>query len=89
MSRVPVTSAVRFAIRRRFHPMQRAGWNTARGASTISQTALGLGLMGLGTLLRRQNRGTLLYRQVVKPGQSLHVKAFSGDRLVGDTTVGN
>lgn len=89
MTSRPTASMVQMAVLRRLHPIQRIGWITARRSSTFGRTALGVALFGIGTIAKRQSRRKVLYRQVLTPGESVRIKVFSGDTLIGDSTVGS
>lgn len=82
-----MTTTLRYQLRRRwwgrFHRLVRIGWFTARnnprGSST--QTYIGLGLMGLGLVLRRRKK-EVLYSEVMGNGQEFRIKVTQGNRTI-------
>jgi len=74
---------------KRFHPLVRIGWITATAGRTrpATQTAIGLGLMGAGLLLRRSHRSQPIYTHVSEPGETVRIRVFQGAHAVGEAEV--
>lgn len=80
---------VRLSIRRRFHPLTRIGYNTARTSSSNAQTYFGLTLIGLGWFLKRSKKQSLLYAVDVKRGKTVELHVLRGTSVLAETTVVN
>jgi len=81
---VPVGFVARRWWWRRFHPITRIGWNLAtmgRTRPTI-QTIIGFGLVGVGLVVKRKSRKTMLYRGTIEPGAGTHIKVYRGDEAI-------
>ncbi len=84
-----------FLVRRwwwkRFHPLVRIGWTaaTAGRRRPVSQTAIGLGLMGAGVMLRRSKSNAPIYTHVVDPGQTVRIRVYRGDNVASEAIVRN
>ena len=84
-----------FLVRRwwwkRFHPLVRVGWMTATAGRRRppAQTAIGLGLMGAGVVLRRTRSNEPIYTHVVDPGQMVHIRVYRGGSVASEAIVRN
>jgi len=76
---------------RRFHPLARIGWITATAGRRrpVTQTAIGLGLMGAGVMLRRNRSVTPIYTHVVDAGQTVRIDVYRGDNAASRAIVHN
>jgi len=88
---VHVSYALRRSWWRRFHPLVRAGWYAATMGQTrpTSQTALGIGMMAAGILLRRSQkaRKTPIYVHTVSPGETTRIRVYRGTSAPSEVTV--
>lgn len=90
-----MTTSVQPSIRRwwlrRLPPLSRIGWRLATIGSSrpVAQTAFGIGLVGAGVVLRRQNRRKVLYRGDIAPGAGTHIRVYKGDRTIYERHLGN
>jgi len=89
-----VTQAVFVARRwwwKRFHPLVRIGWITATAGRRrpVTQTAIGVGLMTAGVLLRRTKKNEPVYTHVVDPGQTVRIRVYRGDSVASEAIVRN
>ncbi len=79
---VPVSYTLRRMWWRRFHPLVRIGWYAATAGATrpASQTAVGVGLMAAGMLLRRsqKSRRSPVYVHNVSPGEATRIRVYRG-----------
>ncbi|MCB1245736.1 MAG: hypothetical protein KDB69_00555, partial [Acidimicrobiia bacterium] len=78
---------VRYRVVRRLHPVQRLGWYTARRSSSTMQTLVGVGLFGLGLILKRQARDARLYSTKLDRGERVRIIVHHGASVIGDTVV--
>ena len=85
------THALRSAWWRRFHPLVRVGWYTATMGSTrpTSQTALGVGMIVAGVLLRRSQKAHSrpIYVHKLSPGESARIRVYRGSGAPSEVTV--
>ena len=74
---------------RRFHPFVRIGWiaATAGKRRPMTQTAIGLGLMGAGMFLRRSSAQKPIYTHVVDPGQTVRIRVYRGESAMSEAIV--
>lgn len=72
---------------RRFHPLERLGYATSRSSRSITQTVIGVSMMGVGYYMRHAKKRTLLYRHTAQPGESVRIKVIRGTRTIADTIV--
>ncbi len=77
------------AWKRRFHPLERAGYATSRGASTRTQTIIGLSMLGIGFYIRRRRKHSKIYGYTVKPGKTVRIKVTHGPKTLTDATIGS
>ena len=67
---------------KRFHPLVRIGWYAATAGTTrpASQTAVGVGMMAAGILLRRSHkaRRSPIYVHKVSPGETTRIRVYRG-----------
>ncbi|NHZ70968.1 MAG: LPXTG cell wall anchor domain-containing protein [Proteobacteria bacterium] len=89
----PAHRSRRLLYRRRirFHPLVRLGWytTTAGSSHTVTQTAVGLSMMGLGLYMRRSRRRSQMpiYTHVVDSGKTVRIRVFRGDAAVSEAIV--
>jgi LPXTG-motif cell wall-anchored protein len=83
---VPVRFVARRLWWRRFHPITRFGWNLATMGRTrpVSQTIVGLGLMGAGIVVTRRRRRIKIYSGTIEPGSGIHIKVHRGNEAIYD-----
>ena len=74
-------------FKKRFHPLERAGYSTSTSSRSTTQTIVGLSMMGVGYYLRNSKGKTVLYRHTAQPGESVRIKVIQGTRTLADTTV--
>ncbi len=79
--------ALKYRLWRRLHPAQRIGILASTSSRSGLQTAVGLSLIALGTYLRRESKQALLYSTRVDHGETVRIRVFRGDSLLGDTTI--
>lgn len=84
-----IRALVRRSVRRRFHRPTRIGYNAATSSTTITQTYLGLSLMGLGWYLKHSKKRSLLYATDVRSGKTVKVNVMRGTTVLAETTVAN
>jgi len=53
----------------------------------MTQTAIGLGLMGAGMLLRRNSAQKPIYTHVVDPGQTVRIRVYRGEGAMSEAIV--
>ena len=75
------------SFKKRFHPLERAGYSTSTSSRSTTQTVVGLSMMGLGYYLRHSRGKTVLYRHTAKLGESVRIKVIQGTRTLADATV--
>lgn len=67
---------------RRFHPIVRIGWYAATRGETrpAAQTAIGIGMMAAGIMLRRsqKSRNRPIYVHTVNPGETTRIRVYRG-----------
>lgn len=80
-------SAVRRWARRKFHPLERLGYATSTSSRTLTQTVVGLSMMGVGYYLRSSKARTVLYRHTAQPGESVRIKVIRGTQTLADASV--
>lgn len=89
----PAQNTTRLLYRRRirFHPLVRLGWytTTAGSSHTVTQTALGLGMMGLGVYMKRSQRRkrSPIYTHVVDSGSTVRIRVLRGNAAVSEAIV--
>jgi len=85
----PAAKILRRRWRRRFHPLVRLGWLAATSGKhrTITQTAIGVGMMGAGFYLRQSQKVSPIYTHVLDPGEAVRIRVYRGDAAVGEATV--
>jgi len=73
----------------RFHPLVRVGWTTATAGRTrpATQTAIGIGLIGAGLLLRRSRRTAPIYTHVADQGETVRIRVLQGRDAVSEAIV--
>lgn len=66
---------------RQFHPLVRVGWiaATAGNRRTVTQTAIGIGLMGAGVYVRRSGKRTPIYTHTIGQGETVRIRVYRGD----------
>ena len=74
-------------FKKQFSPLERAGYTTSTSSRTMTQTIVGLSMMGVGYYVRQSKGRTVLYRHKPRPGETVRIKVIQGARLVADTTV--
>ncbi len=76
---------------RRLPSLSRIGWNLATfGASRpTAQTAVGIGLIGAGIVLKRTNRRKVLYRGYIEPGSGTHIRVYRGNHAIHEQALGS
>ena len=74
---------------RRFHPLVRIGWiaMTAGKRRPVTQTAIGLGLMGAGVMLRRTRNNEPIYTHLVGPGKTVRIRVYRGENAASEAIV--
>ncbi|GMQ98520.1 MAG: hypothetical protein BMS9Abin17_1035 [Acidimicrobiia bacterium] len=74
---------------RRFHPLVRIGWLTATSgrSRTVTQTVLGVGMMGAGFYLRRSQKLSPIYTHVLDPGEAVRIRVYRGDAAMSEAIV--
>jgi hypothetical protein len=76
---------------RRFHPLVRVGWHTATMGTSrpTTQTALGIGMMAAGIILRRSQRARMkpIYVDTVHPGETTRIRVYRGTSAPSEVTV--
>jgi hypothetical protein len=77
-----VAYSLRRAWWRRFPPLVRFGWYvaTAGNARPAARTAVGIGMMAGGILLRRsqRSRNKRIYVHTVNPGEATRIRVYRG-----------
>ncbi len=82
-----------FLIRRRWwkrvHPLVRIGWITATAGKRrpVTQTAIGIGLMGAGVMLRHTRRNEPIYTHTIDPGQTVRIRVYRGTNVASEAVV--
>ena len=73
----------------RFHPLVRVGWAAATAGRTrpATQTAIGIGLMGAGLLLRRSRRTSPIYTHTARQGETVRIRVLQGRDAVSEAIV--
>lgn len=83
--------ALRRAWWKRFHPLVRIGWYAATAGKTrpASQTAVGIGMVVAGILLRRSNKASNdpIYVHTVNPGETTRIRVYRGTSAPSEVTV--
>ena len=74
-------------FKKRFHPLERAGYSTSTSSRSMTQTVVGLSMMGLGYYLRQSKGRTVLYRHTAQPGETVRIRVIQGTRTLADATV--
>jgi len=54
----------------------------------LTQTIVGIGLIGAGLVLGRRGGRTVLYRGYIEPGSGTHIKVLVGNHTIHDTALG-
>jgi hypothetical protein len=87
--RHPATFILRRIWWRRFHPLVRMGWLTATSgrSRTVTQTAIGAGMMGVGLYLRRSQRISPIYTHVLDREEAVRIRVYHGNAAVSEAIV--
>jgi len=74
---------------RRFHPLVRMGWLTVTSGRgrTVTQTAIGAGMMGAGLYLQRSQRTSPIYTHVLDRGEAVRIRVYRGNAAVSEAIV--
>ncbi len=74
---------------RRFHLLVRVGWMTATSGKkrTVTQTAIGLGMMSAGFYLRRSRKTSPVYTHTLDPGKTVRIRVYRGDAAASQAIV--
>jgi len=67
----------------------RIGWATATSGKTrpATQTAIGVGLIGAGLILRRTHRSVPIYTHIADKGETVRIRVHQGRDAVSEAIV--